>query len=76
MSCIFHLMVVGAAFSGLFLMISDLGPEHGVRNLSSSDNLFPVTAAAALQRSLHILCPHTQSPVLLLGLDYLRKLDG
>ena len=37
---------LGAAFSGLFLMIPDLGPEHGVRNLSSSDNLFPVTAAA------------------------------
>ena len=57
-------MVVGAAFSGLFLMISDLGPEHGVRNLSSSDNLFPVTAAAALQRSLHIMCmcTQTQSP--------------
>ena len=58
-------MVVGAAFSGLFLMISDLGPEHGVRNLSSSHNLFQVTAVAALQRSLHIMCTQTQS------LDYI-----
>ena len=39
---------LGAAFSGLFLMIPDLGPEHGVRNLSSSDNLFPVTQAQRL----------------------------